>query len=79
MPLAPPDDLRLAPALARGAALYAQRRGQLDLSCAQCHDDHAGRRLAGSVIPQAHPTGYPAVPAWSGRRWARCNAGCAAA
>ena len=57
MPLAPPDDPRLAPALARGAALYAQRRGQLDLSCAQCHDDHAGRRLAGSVIPQAHPTG----------------------
>lgn len=59
MPIAPPDDARLAPALARGAALYAQRRGQLDLSCAQCHDDNAGRRLAGSVIPQAHPTGYP--------------------
>jgi L-cysteine S-thiosulfotransferase len=59
LPIAPPDDARLAPALARGAALYAQRRGQLDLSCAQCHDDNAGRRLAGSVIPQAHPTGYP--------------------
>jgi sulfur-oxidizing protein SoxA len=29
------------------------------LSCAQCHDDNAGQRLAGSVIPQAHPTGYP--------------------
>lgn len=57
--LAPPEDPRLAPAVARGAALYAQRRGQLDLSCAQCHDDNAGRRLAGSVIPQAHPTGYP--------------------
>ena len=41
------------------AALYAERRGQIDLSCAQCHDDHAGRRLAGSTIPQAHPTGYP--------------------
>ncbi len=39
--------------------LYRQRIGQLDLSCAQCHDDNAGKRLGGSVIPQAHPTGYP--------------------
>ena len=31
----------------------------LDFSCAQCHDDNAGRRLAGSTIPQGHPTGYP--------------------
>lgn len=59
MAIAPPGDARLAPAAARGAAEYARRRGQLDLSCAQCHDDNAGRRLAGSVIPQAHPTGYP--------------------
>ncbi len=58
-PIAPPDDARLTAPVARGAALYAQRRGRLDLSCVQCHDDNAGRRLAGSVIPQAHPTGYP--------------------
>ena len=25
----------------------------------QCHDDHWGQQLAGNVIPQAHPTGYP--------------------
>lgn len=59
LPIAPPEDPRLAPARAQGEALYLQRRGQLDLSCAQCHDDHAGRRLAGSIIPQGHPTGYP--------------------
>jgi len=59
MPIAPPADARLAPAREAGRALYAERRGQLDLSCAQCHDDNAGRRLAGSVIPQAHPNGYP--------------------
>ncbi|MDB5316426.1 MAG: Sulfur-oxidizing protein SoxA [Rhodospirillales bacterium] len=57
--ISPPADPRLAPAMSQGAALYAERRGQLDLSCAQCHDDNAGRRLAGSTIPQAHPTGYP--------------------
>lgn len=58
-PIAPPADPRLIAARERGRALYAARRGQLDLSCAQCHDDNAGRRLAGSVIPQGHATGYP--------------------
>ena len=55
----PPADARLAPFVEQGARLYRQRLGQLDFSCAQCHDDNAGLRLAGSTIPQAHPTGYP--------------------
>lgn len=55
----PPADARLAPYVEQGARLYRQRVGQRDFSCAQCHDDNAGRRLAGSTIPQAHPTGYP--------------------
>ena len=54
-----PADARLARFVEQGARLYRQRIGQLDFSCAQCHDDNAGRRLAGSTIPQAHPTGYP--------------------
>ena len=57
--VAPPADARLERFRERGALRYLQRVGQLDFSCAQCHDDHAGQRLAGSVIPQAHPTGYP--------------------
>jgi hypothetical protein len=59
LPISPPADPRRTPARERGRALWAGRRGQLDLSCAQCHDDNAGRRLAGIVIPQGHPTGYP--------------------
>lgn len=59
LPLAPPADARLAPARARGEALFQRRLGQLDLSCAQCHDQHAGGRLGGSRIPQGHPNGYP--------------------
>jgi len=42
-----------------GRTLFTQRQGQLNLSCAQCHDDRAGQRLGGSVIPQGHPNGYP--------------------
>ncbi len=58
-PIAPSDDARLAPFRARGAQLFTTRIGQLNLSCAQCHDERAGGRLAGSVIPQGHATGYP--------------------
>jgi sulfur-oxidizing protein SoxA len=58
-PIAPPDDPRLAAARAEGAGLYKRRQGQLNLSCASCHDDNDGRKLAGATIPQAHPTGYP--------------------
>jgi L-cysteine S-thiosulfotransferase len=45
--------------LEKGKAAFNRRQGQLNLACAQCHDDNWGKRLAGSVIPQAHPTGYP--------------------
>jgi len=59
MPIAPPDDARLAPFTDKGEALFKQRQGQLNLSCAQCHDDNAGKRLGAAPIPQGHPTGYP--------------------
>ena len=53
----------VAPAVMRqieaGRTLFEQRMGQLNLSCAQCHDQRAGLKLGGSTIPQAHPTGYP--------------------
>jgi sulfur-oxidizing protein SoxA len=59
LPLTPPDDARLTPFREQGRALFQRRIGQLDLSCAQCHDDHWGRRLGGSTIPQGHSNGYP--------------------
>ena len=58
-PVASPNDRRLDAALASGEALYKRRQGQLNLSCAQCHDDNAGQKLAAVTIPQAHPTAYP--------------------
>jgi len=42
-----------------GQAIFQRRMGQLNLSCAQCHDDNWGKSLAGARIPQGHPTGYP--------------------
>jgi sulfur-oxidizing protein SoxA len=52
-------DARTRPFLAAGRAAFTRRQGQLNLSCTQCHDDHWGKKLAGTTIPQAHPTGYP--------------------
>ena len=59
MPVAPPVDARLVTSRQQGQQRYTQRIGQLNLSCAQCHDNNAGGRLGSSQIPQAHPTGYP--------------------
>jgi sulfur-oxidizing protein SoxA len=58
-PVAPPEEERLSPYVAAGREFFNKRQGQLNLSCAICHDDNWGRRLAGNVVPQGHPTGYP--------------------
>jgi sulfur-oxidizing protein SoxA len=42
-----------------GKALYLQRRGQLDLACAHCHEQYAGQRLRGDVISQGQSNGFP--------------------
>jgi len=58
-PIQPSADPRLRSFTEAGAAAFAQRQGQLNLSCAQCHDDNHGKKLGAATIPQAHPTGYP--------------------
>ena len=55
----PDPDPRLVADREAGAQLYHRRMGQLDLSCAHCHDERWGQRLGGALIPQALPTGYP--------------------
>jgi sulfur-oxidizing protein SoxA len=47
------------PFAAHGRSLFETRMGQLNLSCAQCHDGLAGQHLAGATIPQGQPNGYP--------------------
>jgi L-cysteine S-thiosulfotransferase len=59
MPVAVKDDAQSRPFIAAGRAIFERRQGQLDLSCAQCHDDNWGKKLAGNLVPQAMATGYP--------------------
>ncbi len=59
MPIDIADDEHTKPFLQAGRDFFNRRQGQLNLSCAQCHDDNWGQKLAGAAIPQGHPTGYP--------------------
>jgi sulfur-oxidizing protein SoxA len=43
-----------------GRASYHLRRGQMNLSCAHCHDAQWGKRLLSETISQGHPNAYPA-------------------
>jgi sulfur-oxidizing protein SoxA len=59
MPIAVEETAANKASLGQGRQWFNTRMGQLNLSCAQCHEERAGLKLGGSVIPQAHPTGYP--------------------
>lgn len=52
-------DPKLEIARKNGEQLFFQRMGQLNLSCAQCHDERAHLKLGASTIPQGQATGYP--------------------
>jgi sulfur-oxidizing protein SoxA len=59
LPLQMSPDPQLGMHLQAGAALYQGRQGQLNLSCAQCHDQQQGRRLYSDRLSQGQPNGYP--------------------
>ncbi len=81
LPIAVADDAATHPFIVEGRALFTRRQGQLNLSCAQCHDDNWGKSLAGATVPQGQPTGYPIYRLeWQGmgslqRRLRACLAG----
>ena len=59
MPIAISENKMNAAYLKKGSQIFNTRMGQLNLSCAQCHEDRAGLKLGGSLIPQGHPNAYP--------------------
>lgn len=60
LPVAVNIDGPARPAFERARAFYAQRRGQLNLSCANCHVDNVGRRLLAETVSEGHGNAYPA-------------------
>ena len=59
LPMSVSLDGPAAQSFARGKAFYETRRGQLNLSCANCHVDHVGDHLRGEVISQGQVNGFP--------------------
>jgi len=59
MPIEIAVGAQMKPFLDAGRETFSRRQGQLNLACTQCHDERWGKKLAGTAIPQAHPTGYP--------------------
>ena len=53
-------DARNARDFERGRQRFYRRMGQLNLSCAQCHDRNWDRTLAIEKVSQGQPTGFPA-------------------
>lgn len=64
-----------------GKDYFFTRRGQMNFSCAQCHDDNWGKKLRGDTISQGHGNGFPAYRLeWESlgslhRRFADCDRG----
>jgi sulfur-oxidizing protein SoxA len=52
-------DAQNRPNFEAGRALYYQRMGQMNLSCAQCHQDNWGKKLGPETISQGHGIAYP--------------------
>lgn len=43
----------------KGKAFYYKRRGQLDMSCAHCHENNYGKLLRSNLLSQGHANGFP--------------------
>jgi L-cysteine S-thiosulfotransferase len=60
MPMNVQIDVHNARDFERGRDRFYRRLGQMNLSCAQCHDRNWGRTLLHETISQGHGTGFPA-------------------
>jgi sulfur-oxidizing protein SoxA len=52
-------DGKASSSFARGREFFEMRRGQLNLSCANCHEQNVGSRLRGEPISQGQVNGFP--------------------
>ena len=63
----------------KGETLYYERVGQLDMSCAHCHEDNYGNYIRADMLSQGHINGFPTYRVkWNGigsthRRFRGCN------
>jgi len=55
-----PFDPKISPGeTENGRREYYRRRGQMNLSCAHCHEANPGKKLGAETLSQGQPNGYP--------------------
>jgi len=59
MPMNVKIDGKAAPFFEKGKEFYNQRRGQLDMSCANCHVNNAGNKVRANTLSEGQTNGFP--------------------
>ena len=78
MPMTVQTDGPMAEWIENGKDLYYARVGQLDMSCANCHEDNYGNMIRADHLSQGHINGFPTYRfKWQGlgslhRRFSGC-------
>ncbi len=79
MPVNVKIDGEANPFFEKGKAFYFQRRGQLDMSCANCHEDNPGHMIRANTLSEGQINGFPTYrlkwqkPGSVHRRFRGCN------
>ena len=79
MKVAVKTDGAAAAAFEAGKKFYYQRRGQLDMSCAHCHEKYSGTKIRMNTLSQGQSNGFPVYrlkwqkPGSAHRRFKGCN------
>jgi sulfur-oxidizing protein SoxA len=59
LPMTVQTDGPMAPWIEKGKDLYYARVGQLDMACAQCHEDNYGNMIRADHLSQGNINGFP--------------------
>lgn len=59
MPISVKAEGPMSTAIAKGKELYYTRVGQLDMSCANCHENNYGNMIRADHLSQGHINGFP--------------------
>ena len=79
MPMSVSIDGPAIPFFDKGKKFYFQRRGQLDMACANCHVDNPGNMIRANRLSQGQSNGFPLYrlkwqkPGSLHRRFRGCN------
>jgi sulfur-oxidizing protein SoxA len=79
MPMAVDIGGKATPFFQKGKEFFYQRRGQMDMACANCHEDNSGNMIRANLLSEGMVNGFPTYRLkWQGvgtlhRRFKGCN------